>query len=67
MSNKRIDLITVTYNPNEGVSSALIGAIITNLPEGARLTEMSVLFTDHRPDVAELAINFTYTPERTDR
>lgn len=51
MSNKRIDLVTVTYNPNEG----------------ARLTEMSVLSTDHRPDVAELAINFTYTPERTER
>lgn len=41
--------------------------LINNLPEGARLTEMSVLSTDHRPDVAELAINFTYTPERTDR
>ena len=67
MSNKRIDLVTVSYNPNEGVSAALIGAIITNLPEGARLTEMNVLSTDHRPDVAELAINFTYTPERTDR
>lgn len=57
----------MTYNPNEGVSAALVGAIITNLPEGARLTEMNVLSTDHRPDVAELAINFTYTPERTDR
>lgn len=67
MSSKRIDLITVTYNPDEGVSAALVGAIITNLPGGALLTEMSVLSTDHRPDVAELAISYTYPPERTNQ
>ena len=67
MSSKRIDLITVSYNPKDGVSAALVGAIITNLPGGARLTEIGVLSTDSRPDVAELAINYTYTPERTDQ
>lgn len=63
MSKQRRDLLTVTYNPKKGIPAALLGAIITHLPDDAQITEILVSSTTSAPEVAELALNYTYTPE----
>lgn len=67
MSKQRHDVITVTYDPRKGIPAALLGAMISRLPEDAMIDEIMTTPAGYFNESTKLALGYTYTPERTDQ
>ena len=67
MSKQRHDVFTITYDPRKGIPAALLGAIIGRLPEDAMIDDIKTTPAGYFNESAELALGYTYTPERIDR
>ena len=67
MSKTRHDVITVTYDPRKGIPAALLGAMISRLPEDAMIDIIQTTPAGFFGESARTAIGYTYTPERTDQ
>nr|DAX99210.1 MAG TPA: hypothetical protein [Caudoviricetes sp.] len=67
MSKQRHDIFTITYDPRKGIPAALLGAIIGRLPEDAMIDDIQTRPAGYFNESAELALGYTYTPERIDQ